>query len=123
MTTSTSTDSRSPNAPGQVPSVVNAGPPAVALEAPETMHAPMRVLVALDRLAVGAKAMISSVAGETALRRRLLEMGLGPGIVVTLIRRAPMGDPLELLVRDYQLSVRGDQAKLITVIPIPAERV
>ena len=84
----------------------------------QTSHAPLRVLVSLDQLPVGAKAMISAVAGETALRRRLLEMGLGPGMVVKLIRRAPMGDPLEIQVRDYQLSLRGDQAKLISVIPV-----
>jgi ferrous iron transport protein A len=84
----------------------------------ETSHAPMRVLVPLDQVPVGTKAMISAVSGETALRRRLLEMGLGPGLVVHLIRRAPMGDPLEIHVRDYQLSLRGDQAKLISVIPV-----
>ena len=96
----------------------SAGIAASAVVSQDTSRAPMRVLITLDQLPVGAKALISAVAGETGLRRRLLEMGLGPGMVVSLIRRAPLGDPLEILVRDYQLSLRGDQAKLITVIAV-----
>jgi Fe2+ transport system protein FeoA len=71
----------------------------------------------LDHLAVGGRARVTAVGGDTAIRRRLLEMGLTPGIAVALIRRAPLGDPLELLVRDYQLSLRRDQARLVTIVP------
>ncbi len=69
----------------------------------------------LDRCAVGSTATISGVGGEWTVRRRLLEMGLCPGVTVTVIRRAPLGDPIELRVRGYLLSIRGDQARLVQI--------
>ncbi len=56
---------------------------------------------------------MTSVLGSGAIRRRLLEMGLTPGIGVELLRRAPLGDPIELRVRGYLLSLRADQAALV----------
>lgn len=55
-----------------------------------------------------------------ALRRRLLELGLLPGTKVTLIRRAPMGDPIELRLRGYSLSIREAEASAVEVTPIHA---
>lgn len=69
----------------------------------------------LDRIAVNGQATIVSVGGDLRLRRRLLEMGLCPGVTVTCVRRAPLGDPIEFLVRGYHLSLRADQAALIAV--------
>ena len=69
----------------------------------------------LDQLAVGARAQVVAVAGDTALRRRLLEMGLTPRSEVEVIRLAPLGDPIELRLRGYHLSLRADQARLVTV--------
>lgn len=69
----------------------------------------------LDRLLVGTHGVVIAVAGETRLRRRLLEMGLCPGIEVTCVRRAPLGDPIEFLVRGYHLSLRADQAALVAI--------
>ena len=69
----------------------------------------------LDRVAIGAQAVIVGVGGDLRVRRRLLEMGLCPGISVTCVRRAPMGDPIEFLVRGYHLSLRADQAAVIAV--------
>ncbi len=74
---------------------------------------------ALDRLEVGARACIESVSGERSVRRRLLEMGLCQGVEVELLRRAPFGDPIELRVRGYLLSLRADQARLVKVAPKP----
>jgi len=71
----------------------------------------------LDRLEVGARASVESVSGERSVRRRLLEMGLCQGVEVELLRRAPFGDPIELRVRGYLLSLRADQARLVTVAP------
>ncbi len=64
----------------------------------------------LDLLPAGSRARINSVAGDTGLRRRLLEMGLTRGIEVNVVRRAPLGDPIELKVRGYLLSLRAEQA-------------
>ena len=68
----------------------------------------------LDQLKVGESARIISVGGDKALRRHFLDMGLTPGTVVTLVKVAPMGDPLELNVRDYELTLRVEDASMIT---------
>ena len=72
----------------------------------------------LNELEIGKKAKIISVAGEGQLRHHILDMGLIPGTVVTLIKYAPMGDPMELLVRGYELTLRVDDAKLIGIEPV-----
>lgn len=63
-------------------------------------------------------ARVRSIEGETETRRRLLEMGLCPGVTVELVRRAPLGDPCEFRVRGYMLSLRREQARLVTVTPV-----
>ena len=72
----------------------------------------------LNELEIGKKAKIISVAGEGQLRHHILDMGLIPGTVVTLVKYAPMGDPMELLVRGYELTLRVDDAKLIVIEPV-----
>ncbi len=72
----------------------------------------------LDRLAPGRHGRVQAVGGAPAVRRRLLEMGLSRGVEVEVLRRAPLGDPIELGVRGYLLSLRSDQAALITVDPL-----
>lgn len=69
----------------------------------------------LDQLSIGQTAKISSVGGEGALRLRLLDMGLIPKTKITLCKAAPMGDPLEICVRGYELTLREEEAKWITV--------
>ena len=69
----------------------------------------------LDQLEIGKTAKITAVGGEGALRLRLLDMGITPGCIVTLIRKAPFGDPVQILVRGYQLSLRVADAKKIIV--------
>ena len=69
----------------------------------------------LDKLQIGKSARITKVGGEGALRLRLLDMGLIPRTVVTVIKKAPMGDPIELSLRGYQLSIRLESAKDIEV--------
>ena len=67
----------------------------------------------LDNLAIGESARLITVSGDAALRRHFLDMGLTPDTVVTLIKKAPMGDPLEIFVRGYELTLRKEDAALI----------
>ena len=67
----------------------------------------------LDQLAPGQSAVIRSVGGEGPLRLRLLDMGLIPRTKVTMQKIAPMGDPIEIRVRGYELTLRIDDAKNI----------
>jgi Fe2+ transport system protein FeoA len=70
----------------------------------------------LANLGVGCCGKVVAVEGETELRRRLLEMGLCGGTLVECVRKAPLGDPIEFRVRGYLLSLRGEQAKNVTVV-------
>jgi Fe2+ transport system protein FeoA len=69
----------------------------------------------LARLPVGSTAVVSRVTGPRRIVRRLLEMGLVPGTPVTVQRQAPLGDPMELRVRNYALSIRRAEALGIEV--------
>ena len=71
----------------------------------------------LASLAVGETAVVARVLGSRAVARRLLEMGLVPGTAVTVRRVAPLGDPLELRVRGYALSIRRAEAAGIEIEP------
>lgn len=64
---------------------------------------------------IGQTVKITAVNGQGALRRRLLDMGLTPNTKVTIRKVAPMGDPIELFLRGYSLSIRLDDAKNIEV--------
>lgn len=69
----------------------------------------------LDLLPLGQEAVITAVGGEGALRCRLLDMGLIPRTVVRVEKTAPLGDPIELRVRGYALSLRKEDARNIQV--------
>ena len=69
----------------------------------------------LDKLPLGQEAVITAVGGEGALRCRLLDMGLIPKTRVRVEKVAPLGDPLELRVRGYSLSLRTEAAGKIEV--------
>ena len=69
----------------------------------------------LRELKIGESAVITAVGGAGALRQHFLDMGLLPGVEVKLLKFAPMGDPMELLVRGYTLSLRLEEAAQITV--------
>ncbi len=71
----------------------------------------------LDALAVGERGIIASLDCEPTIARRLMELGLTPGTVVELIRRAPLGDPLEITVRGVHLWLRRSEASRIDVSP------
>lgn len=69
----------------------------------------------LNELPIGKEATILHVGGEGALRCRLLDMGLIPKTKVRIQKVAPMGDPIELRLRGYTLTIRIDDAKKIEV--------
>ena len=69
----------------------------------------------LNEMKAGESALITAVGGGGALRCRLLDMGLIPRTRVTLQKVAPMGDPIEIMVRGYELTLRVDDAKKIEV--------
>ncbi len=67
----------------------------------------------LSEFAVGQSGVIKSVAGEGRIRRRLFDMGVTPGAEVYLRKRAPLGDPIEITLRDYELTLRKSEADLV----------
>lgn len=69
----------------------------------------------LDKLPIGKNATIRKVNGEGPLRCRLLDMGLIPGTTVMIRKVAPMGDPIEIHIRGYELTIRIEEAQKIEI--------
>jgi ferrous iron transport protein A len=69
----------------------------------------------LDQLPIGARALVSEIGGDDEVSVRLLEMGLTPGVEVAMVGAAPLGDPLELELRGYRLSVRRSEAARVKI--------
>jgi Fe2+ transport system protein FeoA len=69
----------------------------------------------LSELKKGKKGIIESVGGKGALRRRLLDLGLTPNTEVTVRKVAPLGDPIEISLRGYELTIRKDEASVVKV--------
>lgn len=70
----------------------------------------------LEKAAIGQEVKITKVGGDGELRCRLLDMGLIPGTVVRIQKVAPMGDPIEIHLRGYELTIRKEDAGRIEVI-------
>lgn len=75
-------------------------------------------IMTLNNLELGASAVIATVGGEGSLRQHFLDMGVIPGVEVTLIKYAPMGDPMELRIHGYELTLRLADAAKIEVFPL-----
>lgn len=75
----------------------------------------------LDELTIGSSAIITDVGGEGALRRRLLDMGLTPRTKVLVRKMAPLGDPIEICLRGYELTLRKEDARNIEIKGVKAE--
>lgn len=69
----------------------------------------------LNDIKIGSSATVIKVHGEGALRRRIMDMGITKGVSVRIRKVAPLGDPMELTVRGYELSIRRADAALIEV--------
>ena len=73
------------------------------------------MLKTLDQFKIGETGLIKKVEGEGRLRRRLFDMGVTPGAKVYLRKKAPLGDPLEITIRGYELSLRKAEACLVNI--------
>lgn len=69
----------------------------------------------LSELEIGETGSIKSVGGDGKIRRRLLDMGVTPGAEVFLRKKAPLGDPYEVTLRGYELTLRKSEAEVVTV--------
>ena len=75
----------------------------------------------LNELQIGERGRIIAVGGEGALRQHFLDMGVVPGSRITLVKFAPMGDPIEFRIHDYELTLRVDDARKIEIEKIEPE--
>ncbi len=69
----------------------------------------------LNDFGIGDSGVVKTVAGEGKVKRRLFDMGITPGAEVYLRKKAPLGDPLEITVRGYELTLRKTEAECITL--------
>lgn len=69
----------------------------------------------LNKLTAGQQGVVAAVSGDGKIKRRLFDMGFTPGATVLLRKVAPLGDPIEVTLRGYELSLRKDEAANVTV--------
>ena len=69
----------------------------------------------LDLFAVGNSGIVKSVSGEGQIKRRLFDMGITPGAEIYMRKAAPLGDPIEVTVRGYELTLRKAEAKCVVM--------
>ena len=70
----------------------------------------------LDQFAIGEHGVVRAVVGEGKIKRRLFDMGITPGAEIMLRKRAPLGDPIEITVRGYELTLRVTEAQCVTMV-------
>ena len=76
----------------------------------------------LKQLKIGERAKVKEVGGRDKERQHLLDMGLIPGTTVEAIKRAPMGDPLEISLHGYELAIRNSHAEKLVVEKLPKSK-
>lgn len=79
-----------------------------------------QAMVNLKSLADGKSGVVEKIELTGATKRRLIEMGITPGTKITVLKRAPLGDPIEILLRGYSLTIRGADAEQILVSEVRA---
>ena len=70
----------------------------------------------LSQLEIGEKGVVKAVNGEGAVRRRLFDMGITPGAEIYLRKKAPLGDPIEVALRGYELTLRKAEAANVEMV-------
>jgi ferrous iron transport protein A len=73
-------------------------------------------LKTLSQVPVGGTATVVKLHGEGAVRRRIMDMGITKGVAVYVRKVAPLGDPMELTVRGYELSLRKEDAQMVEIV-------
>lgn len=86
-----------------------------ACNSPACNHLGLKSTCPLNCLGIGCEGQVVSVGGDPEMRRRLLEMGFCNGAKVQMVRRAPLGDPIEFRLRGYHLSLREEQARHVQI--------
>ena len=71
------------------------------------------MILKLNNFQIGQEGKVVKVNGEGRVRRRLFDMGVTPGAMVYLKKKAPLGDPIEVTIRGYELTLRKDEAELV----------
>ncbi len=79
------------------------------------------MLTTLDNLKPGEQGIVMQLGGTGDIRRHIIDMGITPGAVIFMRKAAPLGDPLEINVRGYELSLRKTEARCITVETQPGQ--
>ena len=79
------------------------------------------MLKKLDQIEKGETGLVKSVEGDGKVRRRLFDMGVTPGARVVLRKKAPLGDPIEVTIRGYELSLRKAEANLVNIEVVEAK--
>ena len=69
----------------------------------------------LDKFLVGEKGIVKIVNGEGKIKRRLFDMGITPGVEIYLRKKAPLGDPIEITLRGYELTLRNSEAEFVVM--------
>lgn len=72
-------------------------------------------MMKLSELSIGKSGVIKKVDGEGKIRRRLFDMGVTPGAEVFLRKKAPLGDPIEINIRGYELTLRKTEAEIVNI--------
>ena len=68
----------------------------------------------LNNLSVGDKMRVINIDKDSIVKRKLLDMGITPGVEIEVTGKAPLGDPIEVLVRGYKLTLRNNEAKVVS---------
>ena len=69
----------------------------------------------LDTFQIGEHGVVKTVSGEGKIKRRLFDMGITPGVEIMLRKKAPLGDPIEVTLRGYELTLRKTEAAFVTM--------
>ncbi len=69
----------------------------------------------LNEFAIGETGVVKAVGGEGKIKRRLFDMGITPGAEIFLRKKAPLGDPIEVTIRGYELTLRKTEAQFVTM--------
>lgn len=81
----------------------------------ETASAAILPLKTLAHLKAGERGVVRALAGSGAIQQRLMEMGIGEGVTIEVLRFAPLGDPMMIRVRGFQLALRKSEAALVEI--------